>query len=131
VCWAGVLAIAVGAPISTSFIPVERVDTADTAAFRTRRGEDRGSRATLKPHPHCARVGLSDGGIFESRYMNDIQQLTDESICRLYENIRDQVAADARTGSRHRLLGETARQQAERLCAEMDRRRLRFTPIDW
>jgi hypothetical protein len=63
--------------------------------------------------------------------MSDIQHLTDESICRLYENIRDQVDADVRSGSRHRLVGETARQHAERLRAEMDRRRLRFTPILW
>jgi hypothetical protein len=34
-------------------------------------------------------------------------------------------------GSRHRLLGETARQQEARLRAELDRRRLRFTPIVW
>lgn len=84
----------------------------------------------LNPTRTVPGLGLSDGAIFESRYMNDIQQLTDESICRLYENIRDQVAADVRTGSHYRLLGETARQQAERLCAEMDRRRLWFTPID-
>jgi hypothetical protein len=76
-------------------------------------------------------VGLSGRAIFEGHCMSDIQHLTDESICRLYENIRDQVAADVRAGSHHRLLGETARQQAERLSAEMDRRRLRFTPIDW
>ncbi len=63
--------------------------------------------------------------------MSDIGRLTDDSVRRLYESIREQVAADARLGSRHRLVGEPARQQAERLRAEMDRRRLRFTPIDW
>jgi hypothetical protein len=68
---------------------------------------------------------------FESRCMSDIRCLTDDYVRRLYENIREQVAADTRSGSRHRFVGETARQQAERLRAEMDRRRLRYTPIDW
>jgi hypothetical protein len=63
--------------------------------------------------------------------MSDIRSLSDESVRRLYENIREQLAADARSGSRHRFVGETARQQAERLRAEMDRRRLTFNPIDW
>ena len=60
-----------------------------------------------------------------------LQDLTDESILKLYESIRQQVAADVRLGSKHRLLGETAKQQAERLREELERRRLSFTPIDW
>ena len=63
--------------------------------------------------------------------MSNIQRLSNESVLRLYENIREQVIKDVRSGSRHRFMGETARQQAERLREEMDRRRLRFTPIDW
>jgi hypothetical protein len=63
--------------------------------------------------------------------MSHIQRLTDDSVRKLYENIREQVAADTRTGGRHRLVGETAMRQAERLRAEMDRRRLTFTPIVW
>ena len=63
--------------------------------------------------------------------MSDIQRLSDESLHRLYENIREQVTIDMRSGSRHRFMGETARQQAERLREEMDRRRLRFNPIEW
>jgi hypothetical protein len=63
--------------------------------------------------------------------MWDIERLSDESVRKLYENIRLQVAHDVQSGSRHRFMGETARQQAERLRGEMDRRRLRFTPIDW
>jgi hypothetical protein len=50
---------------------------------------------------------------------------------RFYENIREQVSADIRLGSRHRLLGETAKHQAERLREELDRRRLQFKPIEW
>ena len=60
-----------------------------------------------------------------------LQDLTDESILKLYESIRQQVAADVQLGSKHRLLGDTAQQQAERLREELERRRLKFTPIDW
>ena len=51
------------------------------------------------------------------------------SMLHLYENIREQVAADLR--SPHRLLSEMARQQAERLREELDRRGLRYSYIDW
>ena len=60
-----------------------------------------------------------------------VQDLSDESVLKLYDNIRQQVSADMNVGGKHRLLGETARQQARRLRDELDRRRLRFTPIDW
>ena len=63
--------------------------------------------------------------------MNELRRLTDESIRRLYNSIREQVAQDARSGSPHRFMGDTARQRAERLREEMDRRRLKFTPIVW
>jgi hypothetical protein len=63
--------------------------------------------------------------------MNDIRYLSDESVSRLYESIRSQVVQDVRSGSPHRFMGETARQQASRLREEMDRRRLKFTPIEW
>ena len=60
-----------------------------------------------------------------------IQDLSDESVLKLYENIRQQVSADIRAGGKYRLLGETAKQQAQRLRDELSRRRLSFTPIDW
>jgi hypothetical protein len=60
-----------------------------------------------------------------------IQDLTDESVLKLYESIRQQVSADIRLGSNHRLLGEAAKQQAQRLREEIDRRRLQVTPISW
>jgi hypothetical protein len=59
-----------------------------------------------------------------------IESLTDESVLRLYD-LRQQVEADILLGSRHRLLRETAKQEAKRLRAELDRRRLRYAPIDW
>ena len=63
--------------------------------------------------------------------MSDLQRLSDESLHMLYENIREQVAFDLRSASAHRFLGETAKLRAERLREEMDRRRLRFDPIEW
>jgi hypothetical protein len=48
-----------------------------------------------------------------------------------YENIRLQVNADMKSGGRHRFMGESVKQYADRLQQEMDHRRLRFTPIDW
>jgi hypothetical protein len=55
----------------------------------------------------------------------------DDSLLAFYESVRRQVEADMRDGGRYRFVGESARQYAERLREEMDRRRLRFTPIDW
>ena len=60
-----------------------------------------------------------------------IEFLSDESILRFYEDIRQQVAADLAMGNRHRFAGEAARQQAERLRIEIDRRRLRCNLIEW
>lgn len=55
----------------------------------------------------------------------------DDSLLVFYESIRRQVEADMHSGGRYRFVGESARQYAERLREEMNRRRLRFTPIDW
>ncbi len=57
-----------------------------------------------------------------------IEKLADESILRYYDNIREQVYADEINGSRHRFIGETVKQYAERLREE---RRLDCRPIDW
>jgi hypothetical protein len=63
--------------------------------------------------------------------MIHVQLLSDESVLRFYESIRQQVAADLSADSRYRLMGMSARQQAERLREELTRRRMRFTPIEW
>ena len=55
----------------------------------------------------------------------------DESLVVFYESIRQQVVADMRAGGRYRLIGDSVKQYANRLREEMDRRGLRFTPIDW
>jgi hypothetical protein len=63
--------------------------------------------------------------------MIDFSNSKDERLLAFYENIRHQVHLDVQLGSRHRLVGEGVKQYADRLRDEMDRRRLRFTPIDW
>jgi hypothetical protein len=63
--------------------------------------------------------------------MSDFSASKDESLLSFYENVREQVESDRRTGGRYRLAGESVRQYAERLREEMDRRRMRFSPIRW
>ena len=60
-----------------------------------------------------------------------IESLSDESVLRFYEDIRQQVAADLGAGNRYRFMGEAAKQQAERLRIEIARRRLRCNPIEF
>jgi hypothetical protein len=61
----------------------------------------------------------------------NFSQTKDERLLAFYENIRRQVDLDARAGGRYRLAGEGVKQYADRLREEMDRRQLRFIPIDW
>ena len=61
-----------------------------------------------------------------------IELLSDESILRFHEDIRREVAADLATEDRFRLMGgDAVKQRAERLRIEIDRRRLRCSPIEW
>jgi len=62
--------------------------------------------------------------------MNNLFELTDESLFALYESPRRQVMADDKLGGR-RLAGASMKKYANRLKGEMDRRQLRFKPIDW
>ena len=55
----------------------------------------------------------------------------DDSLLVFYESVRRQVEADACNGGRYRFVGASALEYAERLRNEMDRRRLKFTPINW
>lgn len=59
----------------------------------------------------------------------DFTGLSDHFIIRMYEFIRDQVAADAAAGTR--LVGIPARHRADSLLAEINRRGLYCRPIDW
>ena len=63
--------------------------------------------------------------------MDDLSKSSNESLLVFYENVRRQVDADIKSGGRYRFIGESLKQYADRLGEEMDRRRLRFTPIDW
>ncbi len=56
-------------------------------------------------------------------------QMKDERLLTFYENVRRQVVLDA--DSRYRFAGDGVRAYANKLRQEMERRRLRFTPIDW
>jgi hypothetical protein len=59
-----------------------------------------------------------------------IENLKDESILRLYDNIRIQVEADR--GLRYKFMAsETVKQRASALREEITRRRLQHTPIEW
>jgi hypothetical protein len=61
----------------------------------------------------------------------DLQKSKDESLLLFYENVRQQVDEDIKSGGRYRFVGQSAKQYADRLGEEMERRRLRFTPINW
>ena len=61
----------------------------------------------------------------------NLPNLSDESLLAYYESVRRQVAADTRFGGRHRLVNAAAKEYADRLTSEMDRRRLDFKPIIW
>lgn len=59
-----------------------------------------------------------------------IASLNDESILRLYDNIRGQVDADR--GFRHKFMtGDAVKLRAAALRDEITRRRLQYTPIEW
>ena len=56
---------------------------------------------------------------------------SDECLLHYYESVRRQVMADKQSGGRYRLTGANVRAYADRLKDEIDRRQLRFKPIDW
>lgn len=57
------------------------------------------------------------------------ENLSDHFIMRMYESIRYEVQADARSAIR--LIGEPARERAEALRQELERRGLFYVPIEW
>jgi hypothetical protein len=61
----------------------------------------------------------------------NLSKTKDESLILYYEGVRRQVEADKKLAGQFRFMGQTAQQYAERIREEMDRRRLRFTLIDW
>ena len=61
----------------------------------------------------------------------NVTQFKDGLLLAFYENVREQVELDMRSGGRYRFAGDGVKQYAEKLREEIERRRLRFTPIDW
>jgi hypothetical protein len=61
----------------------------------------------------------------------NLSQSKDERLLAFYENVREQVELDKRAGGRYRFAGDGVKQYADRLREEIERRRLRFTPINW
>lgn len=59
----------------------------------------------------------------------EFEGLSDYFILRTYELIRDQVLADALAATR--LLGIPAKDRADRILAEINRRGLFCKPIEW
>jgi hypothetical protein len=59
------------------------------------------------------------------------EHLSDQSVLRLYEGIRRQVEADRAIGNRYRLVGNAAKERAQRLQVELVERELKFVPIIW
>jgi hypothetical protein len=54
-----------------------------------------------------------------------------ESLLAFYEGIRRQVELDRKTRGEFRFAGESAKQYAEQLRDEMERRGLQYIAIDW
>jgi hypothetical protein len=76
-----------------------------------------------------ARDLVRDMKAFLNRPM-DISVLTDETLLRYYEDIREHVSADIRSGGHH-FLGQAAKERADILLTEIRRRGLSITPIYW
>lgn len=55
----------------------------------------------------------------------------DESLLFLWESVRRQVLAGRADGGRCRFVGNNLRSYAELLRSEMERRELKYTPINW
>ncbi|ULK95973.1 hypothetical protein [Bradyrhizobium sp. I71] len=61
--------------------------------------------------------------------MDDYSDLSDHFLMRMYEGIRNEVNLDLSRGTQ--LVGDAARQRAEQLRAEIERRGLFCAPIVW
>jgi len=59
-----------------------------------------------------------------------LENLSDESVARYYENIRQQADADRRH-KEHFTASLSVRERADKLRQEMTRRRLQHSPINW
>jgi hypothetical protein len=81
------------------------------------------------PRQDLPRQGLAREGL--ARQGKSFEHLSDRSVLQLYESIRHQVDADRAMGNKYRLVGNAAKERAERLQAELVQRELKFMPIIW
>ena len=63
--------------------------------------------------------------------MTDLIALSDETLLRAYEDIRAHVMADLRSEGIYRFVGQSAKERADLLLAEIRRRGLSVTAICW
>jgi hypothetical protein len=63
--------------------------------------------------------------------MTDMTGLTDETLLRAYEDIRAHVMADLRSGGTYRFMGQAAKERANDLLTEIERRGITVTAIYW
>ena len=63
--------------------------------------------------------------------MKDLTGLADDTLIRAYEDIREHVMADLRSGGAYRLMGQAAKDRANDLLTEIHRRGLTVTAIYW
>ena len=63
--------------------------------------------------------------------MIDLTHLSDDSVRRAYEQIRDELMADASSGGTYQFMGAAAKARAEVLLTEIRRRGLNVPPINW
>jgi hypothetical protein len=61
----------------------------------------------------------------------DLSNSKDERLLSFYDSVRREVELDIRSGGRYRFAGDGVKQYADNLREELERRRLRFTPIEW
>jgi hypothetical protein len=61
----------------------------------------------------------------------DFSNSKDERLLAFYDDIQRQVELDMGSGGRYRFAGGSVKLYADKLREEMERRRLRFTPIEW
>ena len=59
-----------------------------------------------------------------------VERISDESVARYYESIRQQAEAD-RQHKHHFTASPSVRERADQLRQEMIRRRLQYPPINW